>query len=222
MTPEGTESLSNPPPPVPRALSGPGRLARKVYRAVRATLAAAMLVLLVLVFTPIPETVYNWLDVASLQPEKADVIIVCGGRHERLLWAAELFDRGLASRVIVSNAPGAAQHMQGLLARCGVPRTSIGVDAKSYTTFDHPASIAKLPGIDPQRQRFIVITDHEHSRRVAGVFRSQGYNHFTIYAGPHPLKMGERPIMWRWRILYLPRIAYECAGLLQYKVQGKI
>lgn len=220
------EPSPSPPAPVPATppvRSGPlRRLIVRGYRLARALLATGMLLLIVLVVTPIPDRIFQWLSVSE-PPVKADAIVCLGGRYERLVWTADLFNRGFAPRVIVSNAPGASQYMKKLLTRCGVPAQNIIVDANSYTTADHPAAVGALPGIDPKVQRVLIVTDHEHSRRVAGCFRRGGYSHFSIHSGPNPFRdTQESPNRWRRRIIYLPRIAYECAGLLQYWVQGKI
>jgi uncharacterized SAM-binding protein YcdF (DUF218 family) len=208
--------------PLPLRPSRLRRLIGSVYRLIRNSLAAGMLLLLVLVTTPITERLYKGLLVTG-PPQEADVVVCLGGRHERLLWTAECYDRGLAPRVVVSNAPGAAQHMKKMLVHCGLPAERVLVDDKSFTTVDHPPGIAALPGMDPAGQRFLIVTDHEHSRRVAALFRRAGYEDFTIYGGPPGLREGdEAQVRWRWRIMYLPRIAYEYAALIQYRLQGRI
>ncbi len=207
--------------PATRPASRIRRFFRRVSRGIILTLALGMLLQIVLVTTPLTDKLYFGLVVSS-EPVPADVIVVLGGRHERLIWAATAFHRKLAPRVIVSNAPGAAQEMKKLLVNCGVPEKSILLDTKSHTTAEHPAGVASVPGIDPVHQRFLIVTDHEHSRRVAACFRKAGYQHFTIYGGPLPLRDEETGSHWKWRILFLPRIAYEYAALVQYWAQGKI
>lgn len=212
------------PAPAPPRRSWPVRVVVRTYRITRAALALVTVALILLVVTPIPERLFDWLDVSS-PLAKADLIVCLGGHNERLLWTADVFSRGYASRIAVSNAPGAAQHMARLLTRCGVPASSILTDTTSYVTADHAEGIAGLRGVDRVSQRFLIITDYEHSRRVALCFRKGGYRNFAIYCGPHPFRNredGGTPVMWRWRVVELPRLAYECAGLLQYWIQGRI
>jgi uncharacterized SAM-binding protein YcdF (DUF218 family) len=192
----------------------------RLYRLVRGLLAAGMLVLLVLVLTPIPERVHDWLDVSE-PLRRADYIVCLGGNPQRLVWAIEAYSRGFAPKVIVTNLPGATEWMAERLVDAGIPRKAILRDDHSATTADHPGNIAKLPGVDREQQQFLIVTDYDHSRRAAGCFRRAGYRHFTIYGAgfgyppekKHPLK---------WRIGALARLSYECVGMAKYWVTGKI
>ena len=180
-----------------------------------------MFLQLVMVFTPLSERLYKWLAVTS-RPQKADYIVCLGGDYERLLWTASLYDRRIAPKVVVSNAPGAAEYMRDLLVHAGVPRDRILVDDRSHTTFDHPSGIAQIPGLDPKRHHLQIVTSPEHSRRVRAVFRKAGYEHITIYGGFDPVKEGTAQPGWRWRVQILPRLAYESTALIQYWLQGRI
>jgi uncharacterized SAM-binding protein YcdF (DUF218 family) len=181
-----------------------------------------MLLEIVLVVTPLTDKLYMWLVVTG-QPVQADYIVCLGGRDERLVWTAQAFNRKFAPQVIVSNANGASVYMKRLLSNCGVPADKIIIDDHSHTTAEHPFNIAALPGIDIHHDRFLIVTDHEHSRRAADCFRRGGFQHFTFYFGPAPLHDWENERgHWKWRILFLPRIAYEYAALLQYWWQGKL
>jgi uncharacterized SAM-binding protein YcdF (DUF218 family) len=197
------------------------RAAARLIRTLAFLLAVAMLLQIVLVTTPATEQLYGWLSVTQ-DPQPADVIVCLGGRHERLVWTARAYSQKLAPRVIVSNAPGAAEFMRDLLVQCGVPRRDVIVDNRSHTTYEHPAGVAQVPGIDPARDRLLIVTDHEHSRRSAAVFRKAGYAHFSIYGGPKMTLEETSRSMFKWRVQILPRIAYEYAALLQYWLQGKI
>jgi len=153
----------------------------------------------------------------------ADVIVCLGGNPGRLLWTVDAYREGLGSKIVVSNRPGAAQWMRDQLEQCGIPADRILVDDKAGTTADHPYTIEQLPGIDQDRTRLLIITDHDHSRRVAGCFRKAGFEHFRIVGAGFPLRQdGSFLRRCRWRILALPRILYEYAGIVQYWCQGKI
>lgn len=180
-----------------------------------------MLLELVAVFTPATERVYGWLSVDNPAPEKADYIVCLGGGHGREAQAAELWHRKIAPYVIVSNAPGAAEHMRYLVTKAGVPGERVIVDNRSYNTADHPAGIARIRGVDPATTRLIIVTDHTHTRRARACFIRGGFKHITLYAGKeHPRERYLDDV--EWRIMVIPSIIYECAGLVQYWWQAKI
>jgi len=204
----------------------PGRVRRVVtrfYRWVRGLLALLALAQITYAFVPLAELLFYWLDVTR-PADSADVIVCLGGADHRLLWAADLFQRGLAPRVVVSNAPGAAQEMRNTLLRHGLPADKVLVDDSSHTTTDHPAHVAAVAGLDPATHRFLIVTDREHSRRAAGCFERAGYKHFTVYAGDFSSGPGGPPPTqrWRWRVVGMPVMAYECAALLKYRLLGRI
>jgi uncharacterized SAM-binding protein YcdF (DUF218 family) len=176
----------------------------------------------VLVATPLTERLYLWLTVTQ-SPEKADVIVCLGGQPERMFWAAELYHQGYAPKVAVSSWENGADKMYGWVHMCGVPAEDVWVDRYSRTTGDHPDALAALPGIDKESMRFLIVTNHEHSRRVRAVFQRAGYRNFMIYGGDPPfaneLDPGQR---WRWRFLRIPSLVYEYAALAKYKLQGRI
>jgi len=199
------------------------RLLTWLYRRVRGLLALGMLVILLLVFTPAGTWLEQALDVTQ-PPQPADYIVCLGGNDERLIWSAELFKQGLAPSVVVSNMDGAALAMRKRIEDMGVPAECILVDSSSRTTGDHPAGVAALPGVDPTSQRFLLVTNREHSRRAAACFRRGGYRQFSVCAGRSTSRTeGPTAAMdWRERFSELPRLAYEYAGLLKYWLQGKI
>jgi len=215
------------PPSQPGMPASPGRrrwrrLAGLLFRSLRNLLAAGMLLEIVMVVTPLTEKVYLWLSVTG-PPQKADVIVCLGGNTAREVRAAWLYRQGWAPLVVVSNRPMAAEAMRETLLLAGVPRNRILVDSRSYTTADHPESIARLPGMDRGRTRFLIVTDHAHSRRAEACFRKAGYRHTTFYAGRPPLEDGiEEGKRWRWRVMKLPSMVYELSGLLSYWFGGVI
>jgi uncharacterized SAM-binding protein YcdF (DUF218 family) len=195
---------------------------RRAYSRTRAALACATLLLAILVGTPLTEKLYMRLDVTA-PPTHADYIVCLGGNPARLLWAVDAYRRGFAPKIIVSSLPGSAQWMRDMLVQCGIPRERILVDDESSVSADHPVTIAALSGIDPERTRLLIVTDHDHSRRVAACFRKAGFEHFTITGAGFPLRLsGSFQMRCRWRLMALPRIAYEYAALVQYTLQDRI
>ena len=94
-----------------------------------------------------------------------------------------------SSVLFVQFLSGAALAMKARIEDMGVPADCILVDSSSRTTGDHPDAIAALPNVDRTAQRFLVVTDREHSRRAAGCFRRGGYRHFTVSAGRRTANM---------------------------------
>jgi uncharacterized SAM-binding protein YcdF (DUF218 family) len=178
---------------------------------------------LITLLTPVPEYIENRLSVATDPPAKADVIVCLGGGFGRETRAAQLWHRGVAPVIVVSNVPGAAQWMRNFIADCGVPRSRILVDETSSNTAAHPAGVARLPGIDPARQHFVLVTSFEHSRRAKAVFLKAGYRHVDVFAG-YRVRDPNRGYLElvKSRIMNGPSILYELAGLIQYQWQGKI
>lgn len=205
----------------------PGRRSRRfparLRRLIAGLLALGMLAQLVYVFTPVGDVVSNWLVVIE-EPQPADFIVCLGGRDERLIWVADLYRRGLATRVIVSNRAGAAEKMGEYLMLCGVPAGRIQIDVNSHCTADHPQAIGALPGIDIQNQRFLIVTDALHSRRAAACFRRAGYSQFQFYAGQPAGAFGESRGGWQWRqrFIEMPYVAYEYTALLKYWLWERI
>lgn len=181
-----------------------------------------MVGLILMVLLPIPERIYHWLSVSNPTPPAADYIVCLGGGSEREGKAAQLWHRKVAPMIIVSNAPGAAEWMCNLLVDCGVPREKILVDNRSHTTGDHPAGVARLPGVDPKAHRFVIVTDHTHGRRSRACFSEAGYTDFVIYSGRNPRPGDSYWDGCEWRIANLPFIVYESAAIVQYWLQGKI
>jgi len=213
---------TRPGPPAVRRRTSCFRALARLYAGIRAALALVMVLFIVLICTPVTDKLYQWLDVTQ-PPTQADWIVCLGGEPGRLVWTVDAYRRGFAPRVIVSNRRHPAHWMHKKLIQCGVPADRILIEPTSYNTADHPRGIAGLGGIDPKAQKFLVVTDHEHSRRVAACFRRAGFRHVTIYGAGFPLRTnGSFTQRCRWRILALPPILYEYAALLQYWLQGRI
>lgn len=220
-------SVSTPDASVDRDTHAPSRL-RRVYRFVRGLLALAMaiqiLLVLVILFTPAVETVHDWLDVSQDPPDPADVMVCLGGHDRRIIWTAELYHRGIAPQVVASSNGGAAERIRNILVKLDVPPDRIVVDRLAKTTADHPDGVAAMLGPEVKQQRVLLVTSTNHSRRALACFRAAGYRNVAVYAEhrkgpPEELPLGQ---LCRNRIMGVRDIAYSCAALLLYWIEGKI
>ncbi|MBI4580400.1 MAG: YdcF family protein [Planctomycetes bacterium] len=224
--------MKNEPPPIPHAPADEGkprsrgpirRAAEFLFRGLRNVLAFMMAVVLLLAFTPLGNLLFRHLSVTVADPPKADYIVCLGGGMGREVRAAQLWHRKVAPIVIVSNRPGAAEWMRTLVEQTGVPHDRVLVDDTSYTTADHPEGIARVPGVDRHRQRFVIVTDHVHSRRAQACFLKAGYEHVTFWGGLKGVNPPTTYWEWcEWRIINLPMIVYECAATAKYTWRGTI
>jgi len=194
---------------------------RFLFRATRNLLALAMVALIIMVLTPATEWMCREMSVAGPAPRKADVIVCLGGGYGRELTASRLYKQRVAPLVVVCNAPGAAEWMRNVLVGCGVSREHILVDNESYTTGDHPEGVARVSGVDRKKGRFVIVTDHLHSRRALACFVKAGYRQATVVSGDDD-KSDSFQARCKWRIGVIPYLVYECAALVQYRWQGKI
>jgi uncharacterized SAM-binding protein YcdF (DUF218 family) len=99
----------------------------------------------------------------------ADAIVVLGGgSHERPQRAAELFQQGVAPRVIVSGA-GDDEINRRLLIRAGVPAAAIEVEGQSQTTRENAEFTLPLLRRANVRSA-VLVTSWYHSRRALMTF----------------------------------------------------
>lgn len=193
-----------------------------LWHFLRGLLVLGMLLQIVLTFTPLTEQLFMGLDATS-EPKTADVIVCLGGDDARIANAADLYHRRYASRIVVSNLPGAAEDMRDMLVRWGVPTESVLVDNASFVTADHPAGVARITGLNPETSTFLIVTSLEHSRRSAACFRKAGYKNITLYAWPNPLRRSASTApRYRWRFQCLPRMIYEYVALVDYWIHDRI
>ncbi|MCL2330331.1 MAG: YdcF family protein [Phycisphaerae bacterium] len=188
----------------------------------RNALAIFALVLLLVVITPLGDLWISHFNIAMKNPPSADAIICLGGGTEREVWAAVLWHRQIAPTVIVSNYPRMAEAMAARIEEAGVPAGDVRIDNTSYTTWDHPRGVARLPGIDPEHQHFVLVTDGMHSRRARDCFLKAGYQHISVWSGYD--RIGRSGYIDRCfgRLRLTPELLYETAAEVKYRWQGKL
>ena len=193
------------------------RLASIVQWMVNLTVAGC----LILVFTPAGD----WLGDAliSVDPlEKADYIVVLGGSRERAVEAANLYREGWAPKVIVTSLSDSVGGLADVVKAYGVPGDDILIDGETTRTASHPETVARLPGVDKETDRFIVLTSSYHTSRSRACFQRGGYKHICMQSPGW--RMGGRhapaPIGWGQRATTLTVKLYEVFAWAMYRVRG--
>jgi len=156
-----------------------GRRLRKALLWVQWSIDAAVLVAAVLVWTPAG----NWVErrLIAVDPlAKADYIVVLGGGYSRAVEAANLYRDGWASKVIVSSRGPQANVLSRIAQSYGVPQEAILVDPLAGRTADHPHTVQKLPGLDRQADRFLIVTSPLHTSRAQACFQHAGFRNVRM------------------------------------------
>lgn len=181
-----------------------------------------VVVTVVLVFPP----VHHWLTrqlVTVDRPAAADYIVVLGGLSERAVEAAQLYREGYAPKIIVTSSGEDTVRLAGLVRGLGVPEAAILLDDKACRTWSHPATIAALPGVSKELDRFLVVTSPYHTSRALACFRRQGYQHVIVWA-PRWRTSCNSPIIPYWDIAGsfrdLPEELHEMAAWAAYSLMG--
>jgi len=117
------------------------------------------------------------LLVVDDRPGKVDVLIVPGGDAERELHAAELYRRGLASKIIMSGCGSSARQMARRAGGAGVDERDIIIEEKAESTYQN-ALYSRDIVLKQGFKSAIVISSPYHMRRVKlafeRVFRKTG------------------------------------------------
>lgn len=145
------------------------RILKKAY--VLSLLLAFILLLLlsfVLIVYP-PWPLLARLLVIDDRLEKADVIIVLSGDSEREAYAAELYRRGLAPKIIISSCGSAASQLAKRTVNQGVNEQDIIIDDNSDSTYDNSVNSKNLV-LARKFKSAIVVTSPYHMRRTKLIF----------------------------------------------------
>jgi uncharacterized SAM-binding protein YcdF (DUF218 family) len=161
----------------------PGDPVKKSFR-LRGCLAAIILILILILMGPrLLQAWAGWLVVDN-RPMPADAILVLGGgRGERLAAGLELYREGWAGRIYISgpNEPGISRYldpdastrvewMRRLAVKQGVPENSIMIILGPSSTYEE-ASMSKEIFLQSQFSRILVVTSPYHTRRAYQTFR---------------------------------------------------
>lgn len=118
-----------------------------------------------------------------------------GETRQRVAKGVELWQAGLASRVVMSgggtraiNGPGDAAFMADYARSLGVPDDAIVIEPASQSTLQNAWLTARLPDVDP-RQPIVLVTHRYHMPRAVASFRWAGFTDITpVAAAPAPLQ----------------------------------
>ena len=197
------------------------RIGRLLWRVVDAARWVSLLILLavaVYLFTPLGDRAV--LDLIEHDPlEKADYIVVLAGGRQRAVEAANLYKDGWAPKVIASTTPGFKDVYSDLLDEYGVPAADVLLDPVTARTATHPETVARIPGVDPQRDRFLLITSRLHTSRAKACFVKAGFEHVLVR---YPSWYGEkeRRVSASNRFVVLGNVIREWAAWGYYRLRG--
>ena len=189
--------------------------------------------------------------------ERAEVIVVLGGgtrafdyprlssevneAGDRLLYAAQLYRRGVAPRILLSGGsarvaggegPTDAENMANVLVDIGIPREALVLEATSRNTRENALetwSILSGQGIE----RIVLVTSASHMPRAESVFRTVGFDvipaptdfqvtqrGWAYYTRPHVLIQLYNMIPSAFHLERTTRALKEYVGLVVYGLRG--
>jgi len=198
-------------------------LLRRVVRVAQWIVNLAVLLAIVLVFTPAGD----WLGDALIDVDplvKADYIVVLGGNNERAVEAANLYRLRWAPKVIITSTPKDTAKLAKIVEAYGVPPGDVLIDSEPTRTADHARTVARVPGADKNADRFIIITSPYHTSRAKACFLREGYRHVCMRSPGWKvggLKGPRRP-GWTQRALTLSTKLYEVLAWAMYRIRGWI
>ncbi|MCG8406002.1 MAG: YdcF family protein [Phycisphaerales bacterium] len=197
-------------------------ITRRLVRWAEHLLATSFLIILLMVFTPATAWLYDSIDCQD-ELAKARYIICLGGDPDRVIEAARLLQEGWGEELIVSNHGHAAVMMRNLAVEWGAPPERILIDDKSTRTLDHPGSIQREVGVDPENDVCIIVSSYTHLPRSKACFEKDGYRH-VIMREPRWERQfrGREGANWKGRILIFPYLVYEGAAWVQYWLHGAV
>jgi len=168
----------------------------------------------------------SFLAVSSQALDKADLVVALGGDNgSRTRKAAELFDQGLASYVLVTGLEGSFADTRSFylnwrarfLTERGVPDDAVLFDALSANSWEEAVNTLRLMR-EKNWQRVLVISDPPHLRRLAWVrgkvFEGSGKEYRLIAASME----GWSPGRWWENDTSAQYVLMEIIKLTYYKV----
>lgn len=108
------------------------------------------------------------------QSKRVDVIVVLGGKYERVNQAVVLYKKGFAKFIIMSgramgSSTNMAEEMKSIAISDGVPEDKILIDSMSQHTYQHPLFVKPIL-ISHSFKSAIILSSTYHMRRTALLF----------------------------------------------------
>lgn len=186
-----------------------------------------LVILVILIFAG------RWMAEGTGKPEPADLIVILAGSYDRTLYAADLYDKGIAKHIVISRPVAEPVHLRlaergisvtpeeeihkAILIRLGVPASATDVlPGRARNTWDEAVALASYLGDRPAR--VIVVTSPFHVRRASILLgrRLGKVQHMQVVATPY------EEFEWRWwRDPASARsVLLESAKMMYFLLQG--
>lgn len=195
---------------------------RPWLRRLEHALAGTSLIAILLTVTPLCDRYYRSLDCQTpLEPSK--YILCLGGNPSRIIEAVRLLREGAAPRLVVSNHGAAAHLMRDVAIDWGAPPDRVLIDDQSTRTLDHPDAIRRSIGLNPARDRCIIVTSYAHMARSKACFERAGYRHIILREPrwEREVRLHQR-MGWKARFRVMPQLVYETAAWVEYWFRGAV
>lgn len=195
---------------------------RRFFRWIEHLMVAAFLMTILMIATPVTAWIHDAMDCQD-ELTKARYIICLGGHPNRVIEGARLLQEGYGEKLIVTNHGHAAVMMRDLAIEWGAAPERILVDDRSTRTLDHPDSIQRVLGIDPENDVCIIVTSYTHLPRSKACFERAGYRHVIMREPRWEREFRNRQKMsWKGRLLVFPYLVYEGAAWIEYWLHGAV
>lgn len=128
-----------------------------------------LLVVFIITFTQFPWPYLARLLLVNDRLEEADVVVALAGGSERAVHAAELYQDGLAPRMIMSGCGSSALQMAKLATDRGVDQGDIIIEGEAESTYENALFSREIMLAENFRSA-IIVTSPYHTRRTKLVF----------------------------------------------------
>lgn len=159
--------------------------------------------------------------------QKADMIATVSGPEYRILYAVELYKKGLGTTLFYTggysekNERIEASWSERIAIENGVPEEHIVIDGTAvYTTYDEAELLKRyIETYAPDTQSVIVVTDPYHSRRAKWIYQLVMGESIQVSVAPVPRSQTGFPKHW-WTTAESRRIvAKEYLKLIFYHLR---
>lgn len=186
-----------------------------------------------LVFTPLTNYLYSFLEV-NPEIKKADAIILLTGgaytneilegqSYQRLFHAFKLYKKKYADKIIICGGPSKeellprSEIMKNILIDMGVNKNDIIIEKNSKSSYENIKNIMTLLK-ELNVKNSLLVTSSYHMYRSLAVCKKLGIN---VYPAPVPCYEKDISHFWR-RSKFIPDILREYAVIIYFWLRGWI